>query len=90
MTRSVVGIVFLVMVGVAAQAFAQNVVLTGSVRDPQGAAVPGADVRVTREGTGTIRTATSGPAGEFRVNDLSPGLVIVEVAAPGFRRRTPS
>ena len=88
MTRCAICLVCLITLAMASPGFAQGIALTGRVRDPQGAAVPGADVRVARDDAGIIRSATSDATGEFRVDNLSPGLFLVEIAKPGFRRRT--
>jgi hypothetical protein len=47
--------------------------LTGTVTDSGGAAVPGADVKLTDTRTGTDHTATTGGDGTYRLVDLAPG-----------------
>ena len=69
-------------------ASAQTVTLTGRVTDPQGAAVAGADVRVSREDASTPRTVTADAEGVFRLDDAPAGAVVVDVARNGFRRHT--
>jgi vitamin B12 transporter len=62
--------------------------LSGRVTDAQGGAVAAANVRVGREdGTNTHHGVTNA-SGDYRVDDLSPGVFIVEVERAGFRRRT--
>lgn len=61
--------------------------LTGTVKDPSGAVIPGASVVVSNS-----RTMAGGPvktdsAGRYVVNDLSPGSYQVEVQAPGFEKQ---
>jgi iron complex outermembrane receptor protein len=86
MTR--VGISFVLLLTLAAApAFAQSTALTGEIRDPQGAAVPDATVRVAREDGVVVRTATTNESGEYRVDQLPPGLFVVEITKTGFRRR---
>ena len=60
MTRSVACVVLLI-IGRCVARIRAGYRVDGSVRDPQGAAIPRAEVRVTREGSGTVRTAMSGP-----------------------------
>ncbi len=67
MTRLEIGFVLLLMLAVAAPASAQGIALTGEIRDPQGAAVPDATVRVAREDGVVVRTATTNESGEYRV-----------------------
>src|SRR5688572_2239638 len=88
MRRCVVFFVSVMAVCVAAPAFGQGATLTGRVRDVQGAAVPGAEIRVAREDAGVSRSVTSGDTGEYRIGDLPAGVFVVDVAKSGFRRRT--
>src|SRR5262245_22888860 len=60
--------------------------ITGIVKDASGAAVPGASVIVTNEGTGiAIDTVTNGD-GVYRVGTLVPGAYRVDVALSGFQK----
>jgi len=71
----------------AAPVFAQNLgsaVLSGSVTDPSGAAVSGADVVALSKSTGLSRSSTTNAAGLFTINALSPGDYGVTVSAKGF------
>src|ERR1700690_2845168 len=47
--------------------------LAGTVLDASGASVPGAEVKVTNEASGEIRTVTSGNNGGYSVPLLVPG-----------------
>jgi hypothetical protein len=60
--------------------------ISGSVVDPTGAAVPGAQITVTSEDTGTVSNATSDATGLFRVPSLAIGSYKVEVSVAGFRK----
>lgn len=72
----------------APTAFAQGIVLSGQITDAQGAAVPGAQVRLAREDGAVSRNAVSGDTGGYRIDDIPTGVFVVEVGKPGFRRRT--
>jgi hypothetical protein len=58
--------------------------ITGTVKDPSGAAIPGAVIKVTDVGTGTVRTVTTGSSGGYAVTQLIPGNYRVHVEAKGF------
>jgi len=59
--------------------------LTGTVTDPGGDRIAGAEISVTNEGTGQLRSVTTGADGVYRVNLLPPGLYSVEVKRTGFK-----
>lgn len=58
--------------------------LSGTVSDPSGAVVPGAQVTVHGLSTGIDRIVTSDAAGNYAVPSLQPGLYSVAVKALGF------
>lgn len=70
-------------------AFAQTTGnLQGIVRDPNGAVVAGAAVKVTNTETGQVRETTTNEDGLYRVVNLIPGQAYqIEVAASGFSNR---
>ena len=58
--------------------------ITGHVKDPQGANVPGATVTLySRERTSSLTTTTD-PTGSYRFEKLAPGEYLVEAAAHGL------
>lgn len=62
--------------------------LQGVVRDPNGAVVAGAAVKVTNTETGIVRETTTNEDGLYRVVNLLPGGAYkVEVTATGFNNR---
>ena len=81
-------VLFVLLVFVAAPVFAQSggvAGISGVVRDPSGAVVPGAKVVISSEGQGTIRTLESNDAGLFTAPALVPGPGYqVSVTAAGF------
>src|SRR2546423_7997349 len=70
----------------AGAAWSQTVqgVITGTVTDPTGAAVPNATVTITNAGTNVTQTATTGPDGSYRFSLVPPGNYIVDVKAENF------
>ncbi len=63
--------------------------LQGVVRDPNGAVVAGATVKVTNTGTGQVRETTTNEDGLYRVVNLLPGEGYqIEVSAVGFSNKT--
>ena len=58
--------------------------ITGTVTDPAGAVVPGAEVEVTNEGTGAIRKVATTNSGVFNVPNLDVGRYKVRVTGAGF------
>lgn len=83
----VVGVALLVA-GFAGSVCAQvnTVDLSGSVLDPQGAAVPGAKISAKNKATGIGRDTTSGESGHYELVGLVPGSYELEVEASGFAR----
>ena len=70
-------------------AFAQgggNVAITGTVTDPSGAVVSGAQVKVTQKNTASSRIDTSNSNGQFNFPSLPPSTYTVTVQAQGFKQ----
>ncbi|HYX69886.1 MAG TPA: carboxypeptidase regulatory-like domain-containing protein [Terriglobales bacterium] len=59
--------------------------ISGTVMDPQGAVISGAQVKVKNVETGVEYTTTSEPSGLFRLNLLPVGTYDLTVAAAGFQ-----
>jgi carboxypeptidase family protein len=57
----------------------------GTISDPSGAAVAGANVVVTDVERGTSRSLTTDQAGEYVAADLTPGTYKIHVEAKGFK-----
>ena len=69
---------------------AQNASLTGVVKDPQGAIVPGASISLTAIGKQvTVKSVTNG-TGEYDFPILQPGDYELKAEAPGFQVATVS
>jgi carboxypeptidase family protein/TonB-dependent receptor-like protein len=61
--------------------------IAGTVKDPQGAVVPGAEIKVTSASLATERTATSDENGFYRIAALPAGTYTVSVTQSGFANR---
>ena len=80
-------VLILLCVAPAATALAQNIAtaeLSGTVHDPQGAAVPSATITVTEASKGITRTVNSDAQGNYQVLQLPPGNYSVTAIASGF------
>ncbi|HKS11336.1 MAG TPA: carboxypeptidase regulatory-like domain-containing protein [Pyrinomonadaceae bacterium] len=73
------------LVGVHAQSSTTGNI-TGTVRDPQGAAVPKAEVTVTEEKTGATRTVTANDDGFYNFNSLPAGVYTISTSPSGFKK----
>ncbi len=61
--------------------------LQGTVMDPSGAVVVGADIQVKDQTTGTLHVAKTGAEGVFRVLGITAGSYTVTAKATGFKTR---
>lgn len=59
--------------------------ISGTVVDPQGAVVSGAQVKATHTSTGTVLNTKSDSAGLFRFNLIPVGAYKVEISGQGFK-----
>src|SRR5215510_5959514 len=59
--------------------------ISGTVADPQGAVISGAQVKATHLDTGAVYSTTSDSSGLFRFNLIPAGTYKVEVSAQGFK-----
>src|SRR2546427_9651298 len=72
---------------VSASLFAQDTAsITGTVTDPSGAAVKGAQVRVSSPDRGIDHTVPTNDSGDYLVAGLPPGPVDVGGKAQGFKK----
>ena len=72
----------------ASAAYGQTVTATlvGDVSDVSGALVPGAQVRVTEEKTGVMRSTKSDSVGAYSLPYLPPGSYRMELESPGMKK----
>jgi len=59
--------------------------MSGSVKDPTGAVMPGVNITVVNKDTGAERKEVTGADGVFTVSPLAPGGYAVKAEAVGFR-----
>lgn len=80
-------LVFLLSIGVSARAQSAGT-LQGTVTDPSGAVIPGAQITATEIQTGTSRSTVSNASGEYALPSLAPGTYRMVVSAPGMQTKT--
>jgi hypothetical protein len=64
----------------------ESATLTGTVVDPQGAAIPKATVKLTNEATNTETTTLSDDEGRYIFPGLRPGTYRITASSPGFKQ----
>ena len=74
----------LIMLPSAASAQTYRASVRGTVTDPNGAAIPGAEIRVTNRANGDTRVVSSDSGGEYAVTALDAGEYRMTVTATGF------
>src|SRR5438034_11787767 len=82
-------LLFLVGIGLLVGVHAQTSTvgnISGNVRDPQGAAVPKAEVVITEERTGASRKVTTNDDGFYSAPSLAAGHYSVSTAPQGFKK----
>jgi len=62
--------------------------ISGSVRDPSEAAIPGASIVITDQATGVSRTVETNAAGEFILPTLNAGTYELTAEMKGFQKAT--
>src|SRR5215216_317948 len=80
---------FLLSIGLLAGVHAQSSTtgnITGTVRDPQGAAVPKAEVTITDEKTSVTRTIRATEDGFYTATSLPAGMYTVSTSPAGFKK----
>jgi outer membrane receptor protein involved in Fe transport len=83
--RVVISVLMLLLVPAPMLAQVDRATLTGVVRDPSDALVPGATVKVTSLATGVVQSTTTTSEGTYLVVNLSPGQYLIEASAQGFQ-----
>src|ERR1700679_287390 len=80
----------LAVLACAARAQVEQGRFVGQVTDPQGAAIPGANVKLTNMGTNIVQNAVTNSTGEYVITPVPTGQYILSVSAPGFATTTTS
>src|SRR5260370_40216631 len=62
----------------------------GTIVDPNGTAVAGARVKLTRQGQSATQEAESGDDGQYSIANIAPGLYQLSITAEGFATKTSS
>src|SRR5882724_13082497 len=79
-------IALLLAVPLAASAQVTTATIVGTVSDPGGAIVAGAQVTARNADTGLTRTVTSSDEGTYRLEFLPVGNYVLEVTSAGFKK----
>jgi hypothetical protein len=83
-------LVFCLFTSSPAHAQVTGATLSGTVTDPSGSVIAGAEVAIKNLGTGIVRTLATDSAGLYSAPNLIPGTYEVAVTAPGFSRTVQS
>jgi Carboxypeptidase regulatory-like domain/TonB dependent receptor len=84
--RFLLGLPLAAVLVISATAQLPTSTLNGTVSDPQGAVVSGAQVAITSNATGVSQETTTGSGGAFAISNLPPGDYTVHVSASGFAK----
>ncbi len=81
------GFVLFVLLAATANLSAQGITgsITGTVTDPSGAVIGGANVTIRQTATNEARSAVTSDAGTYTVTQLQPGAYTVKVEKAGFK-----
>jgi hypothetical protein len=85
LVRSGLVFAFVLLASTAALAQSSSSSLTGLVQDTGGGVLPGANVVVKNDATGTSYEVVTNSAGAFSVPSLDPGIYTVTVSLSGFK-----
>lgn len=80
-----IALILLLSTGSALAQTSTSGTMLGTVTDPTGAVIAGADVKIKDDATGAIRETKSGPDGTFSLANVSPGTYTVTVTMSGFK-----
>jgi hypothetical protein len=85
LTRVLLLGILILGLGLPALAQSGRGTLTGIVKDPSGAVVPGADITITEKSTGGVTKTVSTEAGAYRAPYVTPGMYQITAALAGFK-----
>jgi hypothetical protein len=84
--RTIIGLACLLALALPLAAQSERGNITGTVTDPSGAAIAGAQLTITHRDTNATSQATASATGEYNVPNLLPGVYKVEITSTGFKR----
>jgi hypothetical protein len=87
MRRLIIGQLVLLGLILAANAYAQDASLSGTVADATGGVIPGATIKATHEATGVVSTSVANASGVYNFIRLPFGAYTVRVEQKGFQAR---
>src|SRR5262245_42227313 len=82
------GVFCIVLLGVLPAVAQTQAGISGVIRDPSGAVIPGVTITVTNPATNSTRTVVSNEAGVYNLLSLQPGRYNIKLELPGFRTIT--
>jgi len=85
LTRVLLLGILILGLGLPALAQSGRGTITGIVKDPSGAVVPGADITITEKNTGVVTRTVSTEAGAYRAPYIPPGTYQLTAALAGFK-----
>src|SRR5215470_1933707 len=88
--QSIVPIILLTAVTAVAQSPSTGAQLSGTISDPNGAAVPQAAITLRSNTTAVEQSTTSDASGQYRFLLVPAGQYTISVDAPGFSKLTNS
>src|SRR6187402_954565 len=85
-SRLVAALVMLVAVSAPAAAQGVTGTVSGTIKDPQGLAVPGASVTLVSEARGTtLDTVVTNESGSFVIPNIAADVYTINVVMPSFK-----
>lgn len=78
----------LLLCGLSALAQNANTSLRGTVKDPSGAVVPGATIKLESKASGQVLSTTTNSSGEYQLLQIQPAQYVILVSASGFGTQT--
>jgi len=84
--KNLAAAVSLALFSIAGFAQSGSSIISGNIKDPTGAVIPGAKIKVVNEATGIAVDAATNEQGLYRASSLVPGNYRVEVSMEGFDR----
>ncbi|MDX2182031.1 MAG: TonB-dependent receptor [Bryobacteraceae bacterium] len=78
--------IFALLAASALYAQSQSGTIVGTVSDQAGAVIGAAEVRLTNEANGFVRTVVTNESGQYVASSVPTGSYSIQVAQPGFRK----